>query len=71
MKTDKSITVFERLKSLSLEEMASLLSRMCKNAETCDKCPFEAVDDWDCPCSESIDDWIEFLKGDANNERKK
>ena len=66
-----SITVFDRIKSLSLDEMAGLLSKMCKNAETCDNCPFEAVDDWDCPCSESIEDWKEFLKGNANNDRRK
>lgn len=61
------ITVFDRIKSLSLDEMAGLLSKMCKNAETCDNCPFEAVDDWDCPCSESVEDWKDFLKGEANN----
>lgn len=59
------MTKLEKIKSLSLDEMASLLSRMCKNAETCDNCPFEP----DCPSSENVDDWKEFLQGEADNER--
>lgn len=53
------ITVYEKIKSLSLDEMASLCSRICKNSETCEGCPFETID---CPCSESESAWKEFLQ---------
>ena len=53
------ITVYEKLKSLSLDEMATALSKMCKNAENCSLCPFG---EWDCPCSESEKAWKEFLQ---------
>ena len=53
------ITVYEKLKSLSLDEMARLLSGMCANAEDCTECPFG---DCDCPCSNHEKAWEEFLR---------
>lgn len=57
------ITVFEKIKALSLDEMASLLGRMCKNAESCDECPFDPdKTNCDCPCSHHVSAWKEFLQ---------
>lgn len=57
------ITMYERLRSLSLEEWASLLSQLCKNAETCAECPLDpARSDWDCPCCVEEEAWKMWLQ---------
>lgn len=57
------ITVYEKLKSLTLDEWASLLSQLCKNAETCAECPLDpARSNWDCPCTEKESAWKEWLQ---------
>ena len=48
---------YEKIKQMSLEEIAEILCNICRNAETCRRCPFED----DCPKSEAIDAWKEWL----------
>ena len=49
---------YNRIVNQSLEEMAWMLSQFCHIAEQCHECPFVA----DCPESESLRDWEEWLR---------
>jgi hypothetical protein len=60
---NERITWIEKIQSMSLDDMAIMLSKMCRIAESCSGCPF---DNGDCPCCTMREKWKEWLQKSAN-----
>ncbi len=56
------ITNYDRIKGMSKEQLAEVLSRFCSISENCDECPIE-----NCPCCESKDAWLAWLNSEEND----
>ena len=54
------ITNYDRIRSMSKEELAKALSAVCSASENCDLCPLK-----DCPCSETTTDWLVWLDSEV------
>lgn len=57
------MTNYERIKGMSVEEMAVVLSKMCKIAEDCQHCPFYE----NCHESETDYAWEQWLESEAES----
>lgn len=49
-----TMTNYEKIISMDIDELASLLERLCHNTESCSRCPF----DNDCPERTSFHLWM-------------
>ena len=58
------MTNYERIKGMSVEEMAVMLSKMCTIAEDCPHCPFYD----DCPEGETDYIWEQWLEQEAESD---
>jgi hypothetical protein len=55
---------YDRIKSMSVEEMAKLAQKICKNMESCYTCPFENH----CAESEDIEDIKQWLLQEVRDD---
>ena len=53
-KERRTMTNYEKIISMDIDELASLLERLCHKAESCSRCPF----DDDCPEKTSFHHWM-------------
>jgi hypothetical protein len=60
------MTRFEKIKQMSVDELAEVLCLMCRQTETCDGCKFY----YDCPESECVDAWKMWLNEEKGGEQK-
>ena len=56
------MTNYEKIKNMSVEEMAETCLKICESAETCSNCPFTK----DCPANESGQTFTKWLESEAN-----
>lgn len=63
VKSPEKMTNYEYIRDMSVDEMAKLLSEICKNSSDCEHCPF-----WDnCPEEETCTEWEKWLKRSRDN----
>lgn len=60
---------YDKIRSLSVEEMAALLSAACKKAEDCVDCPFNKPEFGLCPTSIEKEHWVLWLNSDPSKEQ--
>ena len=55
---NKPMTNYERIKSMSVEEMAEFIEKMTEHLEICTRCPAYKMCDTHIKCGENIKQWL-------------